>query len=434
MKYLIYPERAGNAVKHLLTKKKTKYSQRYLYVLSKVFHDFVSNQKYMEKYAGRVPIHTNTLRSIIGSKLGLTVLSELCKHDILRTSGSYLPGKCSKLYEINPSLLIESGIVIEKITDLRLLKKITTNDFNDSSTLSWLKANLERIRINRARLEALAKHFELPALHLLLNDINMNNDKGEGGILAAYDSPFCHKSASLILSVINIIYGNFYLFRDKKGKRVYTNMTNLKKILRSILYVDGVNQLLEVDITNSQPFILACMLREKYAQSLTGMPEDVAYFNHLCVNGTLYKELGELLSLETKDEAKGKMFQILFSPNETFLQMKSIKLFRDRFPEVTNYLKEKKDEGHIGFAIELQRKESDVIIDTVVPKLMEHDPSMFITTIHDSLIYEEKHHDVVIKAIQDAFEAKYGIVPQLKQGLPGGALIDKIIDSPSVAA
>ena len=80
--------------------------------------------------------------------------------------------------------------------------------------------------------------------------------------------------------------------------------------------------------------------------------------------------------------------------------------FREVFPTVYRFVREFNRDGweHANLIRELQRQESQFVIEMVAADLMARHPTMFIITLHDAIYVREVDLPKVVEAFKRAFE------------------------------
>jgi len=149
------------------------------------------------------------------------------------------------------------------------------------------------------------------------------------------------------------------------------------------------------------------------------MPQDAVEYLELVQNGRLYDALMTKLGLpnEFRKEVKETLFKTVFfgrcnarSPEKS--------LFESEFPSVMAVIRELKKEDYRFLARYLQRVESGFVIHRVVRRLMRLEPDIFVGTIHDSLLCQERHAAFVLSVLEEEFMS-VGLVPTIRTELPG---------------
>lgn len=187
----------------------------------------------------------------------------------------------------------------------------------------------------------------------------------------------------------------FYALRNKTNFRLDHNLTAISKVLLQI--IKDVNDLVEIDIRNSQFAIHAFWLRQKM---LWHMHEDVRKYYRICSTGVLYDELAKILSIE-RGEAKDLMMQLAFSKQGSCGELKN--RFKEIFPNVLAHIedfKRKKKDSRL-FSIELQELEAEIMIDNLYPNIKKQ--GLLCLTKHDSLIVRRVDIQRVLEIMTDYF-------------------------------
>ena len=205
--------------------------------------------------------------------------------------------------------------------------------------------------------------------------------------------------------------------RPVAGSRVYTNLTNLSSGLRQFLYHERFEEevLVNIDIKNSQPFMLCLLLVKKYQGQ--PLPQDVQLYIELTSNGTFYEyaALAMREPMETKRERrafKEKFFGSVFYCEN--LHTKSSKFgqwFMDTFENVYKLTASMKKVNFKALAVAMQKEEAGMILDTVVVEL--HKRKIWCASIHDSILCRPGDQDVVKDIMLTAFQTKAGLIPSL---------------------
>ena len=183
----------------------------------------------------------------------------------------------------------------------------------------------------------------------------------------------------------------FYHF-DHFG-RLHTNFTILKSFIRkNCLLIDG-EETWEIDIKNSQPLFLSKLIKETNSRWVDS--DELGLFSILVQNGNYYQYLVDTLKLKNKSDAKDITYKVLFGKNHN--NSKSDKLFKSIFPTIHYFIKlYKGDYGDYKvLAYTLQRMESDLIFNNIIKTIMDINPDIKIITVHDSIIIQRRHKDLV---------------------------------------
>lgn len=204
--------------------------------------------------------------------------------------------------------------------------------------------------------------------------------------------------------------------RPVPDSRVYTSLTNFSSYLRQFLYHDQHPEevLVNIDIKNSQPFLLCLLLTQRYqGQSL---PADVQQYVNLTSSGKFYKHVAHALGvrIDTKREQrefKSNFFgSVFFCRNQHTEASRCGKWFKRHFPNVYQLIFDTKAVRYQNLADAMQIQEAQVILDVVVKAL--HTKKIWCASIHDSIICRPGNQEEVAALMLDAFQ-DYGVQPTL---------------------
>lgn len=381
--------------------------------------------------AGRVPLRADYLRAIVGRHHLDAVREAASAIGYVERNGSYSVGRHSQSYWIMPPY-DRASLVQRRIGDCQLRQNIR----------EWLESRhreaWERIRSNKTLVDP--KVCE----HLWRNLQRIRIDRK---IDFGADFHPAHQ-----IAVDHILTGNFRFFVDDYG-RCHTNLTNLSKKLRKHLSVDG-KRLENVDISESQPLFIGMLIaqniqkqkkgrgKEKGKQGEKGgnhpicwttimldnnyvgqkapnwgggfdrrrLPADLRLYLELCESRALYQTVADRLG-KTRDEAKQAIMVSLF--DKPCHQNTVSQVLGELFPTVMQSLQAIKRPDYRLLAHRAQETESMFMFGRVVPRITKSYPSLFISTIHDSILTTEENATLVQKVMLDEF-AKLGLSPQVK--------------------
>lgn len=259
---------------------------------------------------------------------------------------------------------------------------------------------------------------------------------------------------NFIQSVNAIRYKNIrFICHQSRDKRLHTNITNLKSVLRQFLYYKS-KKLVNIDLKNSQIYFLAMLLlliKHKHETKLINYNKyliledsseaidmiELQRFVDYAVNGVFYQVLGQDLMNEKgfnnlyekrkfdikkrqmiyeiydnpKELMKPITFELLFSSNDTNSKEKD--WFYEKFPTISNVLMKIKEIDYRRLALLLQNIESDVILNKVTKFISKHFPNVFMLTIHDSIMTLPEDAYIVQKVIIDITSELFGYSPKL---------------------
>jgi len=209
--------------------------------------------------------------------------------------------------------------------------------------------------------------------------------------------------------------------------RVHTNITNLRRLLRARLTVDGM-RLVNCDIANSQPLFIGMRLQPGGKQagrgeggrkgqgsgqgsticcalfgSLGKLSTDIERFIILCGGGKLYRfvesRLGDEMHYATLKRRVLATFYDRDSHRNVFYG-----ILDKEFPMVMRGIRAVKRLDYRHLAHLAQRTESEFIFVRVVSRLLRERPGLFVTTIHDSVMTTAGDEETVKGVMLDEFK------------------------------
>jgi len=328
-------------------------------------------------------IKFNLWSPILRRKYGMhynIYIDYLIEKEFITLFSNYYVGKKAKTYKMNyfeldsiRKIKTYDNILIKKSSKEYLMQSITSycNSPIDPKMRKKLVDDLYHIQIDHD------KSIEL---------INKLKDSGEIEMNKFYKNQH---------SIDSIKNNNLFFKFDEYG-RFHTNFTILKREIRqSYLTIDN-EEIMEIDVNNSQPLFLALLLQEEMNPDDT----EVSNFIWLAREGLFYDFiLGKFPGLKRKD-VKLLTFKVLFGHNG--INSAENKIFSSLFPVIYDYVLEYKsvNDNYKSLAHTLQRMESDFIFGKVVKKLYEKIPDIRLFTVHDSILFPIKYK----KEVTDIFE------------------------------
>jgi hypothetical protein len=363
----------------LYHKKDTNYSSTYTDIPGNYFRDIITNGNSCEKAK-------NYLKDY-----GIIECDEL---------SSAINGK-SKGYKFNDALL--SKLVIVKLSKETLVKNIfrNKNERNNFVNDTLKPARDHFLNTFDIDYEAAAKYIEQQYAKAIRNT-DSSNTTGIIKALNRYNSHF--------MSINAIKDRDLFFKKNKTNGRVDTNLTNLKSELKQFI---TTKELTQIDITNSQPYLLSLMLKDAHNDELD--IEELAKYSELTSTGQfyeymMYKFYRQEVNTMTQNEFKVKrkkikemMFCIYYSKNESFRQEKRI--FLEEFPSIMRWIEVQKIDEHNQLAIKMQKAESKICVDIITAELNAAGIKYF--TIHDAWLVGDNDVERTTNIIKDCFMVKY---------------------------
>lgn len=350
-------------------------------------------------------------------------LKVLIDNNIVLRNGYYGDNTCYN-YCINPKYFDETEL---ETIDYKDVVKLYSSDIqylnqfkNDIEELDIDYSKLQAIitkRINEINIDSFAINDEILDNSFKLKidkssmwitkadaitkakEMGMDLIKDNKQFLIADNSDFITKKKQAIEimyneALLNLQNGNYRAKRNSTNERLDTNITNMCSEL--VDEICNQNELVQIDLRNSQFAILSLMLQDKLKTM------DFKLFKELSASGKLYEYIKDKLSLNTRKEAKNACFEILFSSHKNRTKNKA--KLKELFPSVIEFIDNyKKENGDNQFAIKMQRRESKMFIDDLYNQLKKR--KLFILTKHDSLIIRKENESEIIELVEAYFKA-----------------------------
>jgi len=369
-------------------------------------------------------------------------LDHLVKHRFLRTDMKYVVGKKSKGFLINRYREYKASIRLVEIKVLVVHRHVleerkAQNELNDNTRKHYphLTKWFEGLEIDREG--ALKK----------LNEIFPEQTGSIRGTRKWKASDWAKRYRS-VQAIEKIMRKEFYFTLDTNVGRFHSNLTNLKKELRGFVTYLG-QRLVNVDIKNSQPLLSTLLLKKpsyqtnlletlchstysfstpisyksytiKIVKTLERIDkQDIEKYIQFVETGDFYGEMHQLMYPEQpydKQKVKTMMFMIFFSHNRYMGQPKAEpkRRFKRYFPSTYEIFRLLKKRDYTALSRILQRLESTIVIQNVVPTIALEKPDLPIFTIHDSVVTtvgnEQFVANVMIEEVKrlTGLEAKLG--------------------------
>jgi hypothetical protein len=322
------------------------------------------------------------LQYYLGSKGVQEVKSRLLELAIITDNNKYSTReKFSKSYGLNPAVF-DDNILEHKISTVSLLNK----------------HKIARKEIKEPFLEAVYHHIAAYGISSEVYEFLSSQYKEKELKPMQYMSYY--------LRAKEIEFKDLYVIRDETG-RVYTNFTNLPKLMRSYIY-NGSSPLTicEVDISACMAFILGAVMERNAIEA----PE-VALFIKLSQEPNFYINLASLLSVESPDFKK-EFLVMLNEKYESNVKRPTYRSFKKSFPAVAAFIEEVNKKDNSTLYRMCASLESTVMINGVYKKLIAYRIPAF--SIHDGILTTPEHIDLVTQLIQKSFREEVGRVPVIK--------------------
>lgn len=381
------------------------------YILS-----LISNRRVFDKRINQdsfVTLSSKILNLLIGGHY-LKYLKWFQSEGILECDNHYIPGEKSKGYRFTEEYRFQKVKEIQ-IKDIELIR---------------------RIEMFRKEQELRITETHHKYLFNCLNKISFDIEEARNFINSNISDE--DRYNSYMMSADMIESRSYFFVVDEVAGRVHNNITNLSRDLRQFLSYKG-QQLVEIDIANSQPFFLNLLVQEYYKiykqpcisemYSLVGgniyIPYvsknldigygdyDVQLYLGLTSSGTFYEYLMEELDItEERSAFKVRFYSKIFFGRESYFYIsEEERQFQRLFPTISRIVSYYKREDYRNLARLLQKAEADIMINSVVPRLQEL--GIFLLTIHDSVLTTIDNASTVKEIILDEFKKK-NLQPTIK--------------------
>jgi hypothetical protein len=331
--------------------------------------------KYYFKKENKFTLNSLVLKDRYGYLYKLYI-DFLVERNIIHMVVNYKKGVTSRIYALNPKI-IKSKIFRYKNADKVLLKKYKKKIMevvNNSESSYYLINDDVREKLIS---DLFSVQIDIQRSVFYLDSVKDND----------YDI------YNRNLYAVESINDKHIFFHFDSYGRMHTNFTILRSFIRkNCLLIDG-EETCEIDISNSQPLFLSKLIYDLKTNWVKD--DEFEIFKQLTVSGRYYQYLMQKLNIKEKKIVKEMTYKVLFGRNAA--NSKSDKLFKSIFPTIhkfiTLYKREKGDYKILAY--DLQKMESNLIFNKIIKKIINHDPSVKLITIHDSIVMTQKNRLLV---------------------------------------
>jgi hypothetical protein len=343
---------------------------------------YFSNRNYID-LAPNEDIKFNLWSSILRKKYGMhynKYMEYLTDIGFISMTSDYYVGKKAKTYRINP---FEINTIKKVKTNDAILAKKSTKEYLMQSITSYCNSPINP-KIRKKLVDDLY-HVQID----YEKSINLLNDLKKNGEIEI------NKFYKNLHSVESIKSNNLFFKFDEYG-RFHTNFTILKREIRqNFLKIDN-EEIIEIDIGNSQPLFLSLLLQEEME------PDDPEINNYIWLvrQGLFYEHIINNFNNLSRSDVKLLTYKVLFGHNG--INSTENKIFQSLFPKIYDYIIEYKNvnDNYKSMAHILQRMESDFIFGKVITEIYEKVPGIRLFTVHDSILFPIKYE----KQVREIFE------------------------------
>lgn len=355
------------------------------------------------KTEGYSNLRAATLIEIMDNRFRCRIIQCLLDHSVIECDGIYYCGQKSLGYRLHRRFA-NDDIVVTRATNNRILRRLDRYYIRKSrdEKNEWLLVH-HRLYEEQFKLDIDLEKAERIIESLVPNTARKNtarkrNKKNADSI--AINSRLCQSA------LVSVIAGKHHKQTVGTTGRVYNCITSLNKKLRPTLTHNG-KPLESVDIRNSQPALLAKLVKDDLEQRQRALPKDFIHYVELTSNGEFYNFIYEVTGKTIPvADIKHKFLTDIFAKKKR-VKTKSGKVvlldyhskmenvFRQEFPTVYDYICETNQEdlmngitsqdSHAVLIRRLQKIESELVIHDTAVRALDHPSSPFILTLHDAI-------------------------------------------------
>ncbi len=195
-------------------------------------------------------------------------------------------------------------------------------------------------------------------------------------------------------------------FRVRAARRIFSNLTSLRRVARKYLRVRG-EPLWHVDLP-------CCHLLALAHQCLKEGVKDAEEFLRYCCED-FYSELAREGGF-TREEVKLAFTKRALNASNRHRYQRSevMRFFRKRWKWIARYMRARKDNGkptkrdpkpHNRLALELQKWEANLVVFKICDRIRRERPDCWIATIHDAVACLEKDVPFVVRTVEEELKA-----------------------------
>jgi hypothetical protein len=248
---------------------------------------------------------------------------------------------------------------------------------------------------------------------------------------------------------------------DNSGGRLHTPLTSIPSIFRNFITTRGGEELISLDIKNSQPFHMVFLFQKRFwrkskkAATMYGTDQElynqllhdegyimfqkqllrvdnqairIFSFKNLVLTGKLYEFICSRLGGIYKSRKKVNPFGTRRLAKKQFLRMmyydprkinpdvhQFFSEFIKLFPAEGSIMSLLKKRSYRDFSIFLQKLEAKMILHQVCRVIFKENPDIPLYTIHDSIITTKQYADLVMDKIKTTYVEAIGMAPQIEK-------------------
>ena len=404
---------------------------RFIYILGLISSIPARNKDSITE-TGYVSINSKLIRNFF--KDYLSYLDYLILTGVLETKGQYIQGKQSKGYRFTeryataPLVRYDYPAFIQNTDNVASIQEeiynkktgnFVHNPILDFPYLSYWYST-KGLQIDEEAALTCAYQMMQDKISKGIQSWDINRDKSRNNLIKR-KNPLTQYHAALY-NINSIAIGDYKVSIDSNVHRLHSVITNLQKDYRRFLSYNG-QKLVNVDICNSQPYLLCLLLNPSFWEKTSDIPKNIGMLSHniqgmvqeehlseiykyvlslsachdtalenyikTASQGKVYEYMQEVINKREnvnlkRDDIKTMILTTLFSKNRFMPTYK--KYFKQNFPQIYELIRLVKKENHETLACILQNIESEIILHRCccqIWNISNHQVPVF--TIHDSI-------------------------------------------------
>lgn len=372
--------------KRQIKKGNKNFKYHYYYFCSTIMIQLSNNKQDENEF---VPVSSAILQKVISISEYLKIKNNLIEWDVIETTGTWTRKQNCIGYRLTP--LYQQDIIKVKIQD-----------------------DLMNVKIDRFRQEKLSSIQKLPfphqALYENLKKLEIHTSAANTYNFEKYPNNNLRKYNSNSVLIDKLTASELFYQVDKFGHRAHTNLTNLSGDIRKFIRVENSN-LVQTDVTNSQPLFFYLVIRN--INQISEVEKNL--YKELVEEGMFYEFfMGKLdTPANERDKSKRSVLTSIFFDKYRTKEDKYIRVFKESFPNIFEFITVLKRKDHKLLSQKLQREESNFIFNMVVSGWLKKYPEKWILTLHDSIVVKEDDVQHANDCLLYYF-GKIGIQPKIK--------------------
>ena len=404
---------------------------KYVYILHRIIHKYTSSNREYQAHGAPLNVHDIQLKFGGSCRDVTSIIRNLESWGYIKIKRMYQASKKSTTY---------------KLTEAYEQRKLTMEWFT-SKDAKFIQKLLDewKERMNEPLIQSVLTIFNTK---ISLSDEGLSFIQEKYNVLEIAQMIAWHRDGSIHNRIhdlkpiiknlkiepadfvlISFLLKDFYVTPPMKTKRMFTNLTNLKREYRQFILLNG-KPLMETDIVNSQPTFSVPLINQtlKELNGSNHVAQDMKLYENLATTGKFYEALAKEAGQDISDEEQRKLFKREFYEKVFFSRVyksdnKIKTAFIRLFPSAYTAIKNIKKDDYAKFAVQLQNLEAEMMIYEVLATMIKegHD----VLSIHDSLVVNNLESLRYAESlIQERFQTKYRMQIAFKSKVPVAKYID----------